>query len=519
MFGHKSIPSRIYSYGAKAPAIGAEIVDEQMWLAHRYRNALVELEIERRRRVDVQLASMEPGLNGTETKIAEAESALKETRTSIKKENQDQRAKIVALEAKAIARETKATLKLLRAHRKELRKAIFASEGWHEAQGKIDAWATAEQKHLRAESDLYWGTYLHVEQSMGGARSGAPPRFRSWNGHGHLAVQIIRGISVAEAFGDDTRIRIGRTDVPMPGPQWTPVQVRVDSTPDRGSVFATFAVRLHRPLPPAARIKWVHVIRRRIATRFEWRIQFVVSAPEAAWIKPGLAEDGVVGIKTGWSVVDGNLRVAQWHGSDGQAGELALPADWLHQMKRVQDIRSIRDQHTDAMQSSLLAWTKAADVPEWWKDRTVSVALWRRAVRFSSLVLYWREHRFAGDGAMFDAMEAWRCRDRHLYEFEGNLRDQLRSRRRDIYRNFAAEMSHRYYVAALSHLNLARMHRSQATEDDTEVDPAIIYHMRNANVADLVTYLKESVAQTISVQGAPSAEELSTFVQLGEAAG
>lgn len=51
MFGHKAGPSKVYEFGCGAPTEGAEYVDAQILLAHRYRNRLVEIELERRRKV------------------------------------------------------------------------------------------------------------------------------------------------------------------------------------------------------------------------------------------------------------------------------------------------------------------------------------------------------------------------------------------------------------------------------------------------------------------------------------
>lgn len=42
------MPTKIYNYGAKPPRENADRVGEQIWLAHRYHNRLIELERLRR---------------------------------------------------------------------------------------------------------------------------------------------------------------------------------------------------------------------------------------------------------------------------------------------------------------------------------------------------------------------------------------------------------------------------------------------------------------------------------------
>jgi hypothetical protein len=50
-FGNKSDPSKNFSFGARGPVEGADLVREQMSLAHRYYNALTEVERDRRQAI------------------------------------------------------------------------------------------------------------------------------------------------------------------------------------------------------------------------------------------------------------------------------------------------------------------------------------------------------------------------------------------------------------------------------------------------------------------------------------
>ena len=511
MFGNKSQPSRIYSYGAKRAIDGVETVQEQMRLAHHYRNELVALDLERRRRVEESLVRLFPHLAKLEADVAEAEESLATTRESIRLESKDARTKVVAAEGKTAAAAAKAALKELWAKRKAVRKVVFATEAWRQSESEISSWANVEQKRLRAACNLHWGTYLHVEQAATSLKRGAPPRFYRFDGSGHLAVQVIGGMTVAEAMaGKDTRIRIfGDTTRKWQDPSL--LYFRVGSNKDRSPVWAVFPFRLHRDMPLEARIKWVHIIRRRIATRDEWRVQFVLSAEEETWRKPDQALTGLVGIDLGWRMTcprrglvpptrmtGVGLRVACWAGSDDQTGELVLPRDWLQQMRRTEGIRSVRDKALDTMRERLVSWARGReDLPPWWPERTAHMHQWRRAARFAGLAIYWRENRFPGDEEEFAVVETWRKRDRHLYEFEGNLRDQLQARRQDLYRNFAAQLRRQYHVAIIEQMDLRRFHRLPA-EEETPVNGALREHLRDANLSLLIRCLSESMAQTIA---------------------
>src|SRR6056297_3165325 len=128
MFGNASKPSRVYAFGAKLHKDAEAQAIELLHSAHRYRNQLVELELTRRANVDALLAELSPSLATVEKAMADEESALEETLAIAAKE----RAKTGKKEAGSATAQAikghRATLKLLRAQRKELRSALFASE-------------------------------------------------------------------------------------------------------------------------------------------------------------------------------------------------------------------------------------------------------------------------------------------------------------------------------------------------------------------------------------------------------
>lgn len=502
MFGNKSLPSRIYSFGGKPPCEGLEKVIEQMLLAHRYKNALIEADRARRKEVDEALARLSPELAEIERLIAPKEAVIEDARKGIRQASARARRKVVPPDLKKVIQQSKDDLKPLYARRKVIRAVLFKSQEWEREEKPIEERAIETRHRLRGASGLYWGTYLHVEQSMAGIRSGAPPEFCRQDGGGHLAVQIQGGLSAKDLIGgSDRRIRVE----PVPPEAWQPggrklrktkVWFRVDSDESGAPVWAVIPIVLHRPIPEDAQVKWVHLIRWRIATKCEWRVQFILSR-ERGWAKEDVAREGTVGIDVGWRIrPDGSLRTAFWTGSDGRKGELVLPADWLSEMKKTRDLRSIRDGLLNDILEVVCPKLKTLPLPEWLKEASATIAQWRSQARLAALTIQWRDKRFEGDIEVFDLLEAWRKRDKHLYEYQENLRDQLQSRRQDIYRVFAAKARRVYKTAVIEDLHLPDFHELPEDEEPT-VDGALKEHVRDACISLLFQCLKESMATTL----------------------
>jgi len=502
MFGHDSLPSRFYSYGGNEPVEGLATVDAQVKLAHQYRNALVDIERKRRDKVSDALLRLSPGLVQIEKQIADEEAGRELARDGIREASRTARKKVRPASFMESVKSATAALKVLYPQRKALRDAIFVSPGWKQEEEAIDAWDSSERKRLRSVCGLYWGTYLLIEQSV--KRSGPPPKFHRWDGSGHLAVQLQGGLSIRKLFeGKDNRLRVEQADgARQDGGQRikdTKVWFRVDSDDKGGPVWAVIPTVFHRPLTEDAAIKWAHLIRRRIATHYEWRVQFVLSR-ESGWQKPDQASNDSIGIDVGWRVLeDRSLRVAYWVDSHGQEGELSLPSGWVSEMRKTEHIRSVRDKNLNEAKAALLSWLGSGVVlPDWLKEAAKTLAQWRSQRRLSSLTIRWRSLRFPGDAVAFDALEVWRKRDKHLYEYEGNLRDQLQNRRTDIYRVFAATIRRRYKTAMIERLDLRDFHILPQAEEESP-DMAVRRHTRDACLSTLIGSIMESMAETVKM--------------------
>jgi len=568
MFGNKSQPSLNYSYGASAPFAtkGLGLVDQQIRAGHDYKNRLIEVERERRQRVDTLIAQLSPTLQQVETNIAAAEKQIEDLRSAkraahakVGKRTRD------PATTKAI-KDFSAQKKTLYEQRKSLRDGLFKGPNWKVQSEAIEAWAKKENLRHRSETDAYWGTYLSVEQAMSKMRKGAPPEFRRWTGDGKIAVQIQGGVSLADAVagksnfiriklkpivvGEDGRSK--RRNVLVPGRKQLKgktntdgkvyqkklgnavVYLRVGTTKNK-PVWAAVPFTYHRDIPSDAAIKWVCLTRRRIGTHFEWRVVFSISR-ERGWERPDAATSGAVGIDAGWRYMkdDGRLRVAYFMGADGHEGELALPGEWVTEMKKTRDIKSIRDKDLNGMKDGLVAFLKDRELPEWLcrltgksslptptsAEATARIAQWRSPARFAGLIRRWRDNRFAGDEvespqlsdwskamygklllagdksgrfaarnpSVFDVVAEWQRRDRHLYEYETNLRDQLQKRRSDVYRCFAKSIYTRYKTIVLEDLKLSEFHKLPKAEDPKD---KLKNSIRDACISNLMTYIKE----------------------------
>lgn len=484
--------TRIYSYGAKAPQ-PLQFVEYQLFAAHRYRNKLVEIELKRRAASDAALIAAFPDLQ-----------ALHATMTAEEKKVEEAVAKIAASNAAARLRtqtkEQKAEVKRLRrdfyAARKLYalrRKAAYADEAFVKTSEQIADSANEEVKAARAACNCYWGTYLTVEQAAMAFRKGAPPHYRRYGREGRVAVQLQGGLSVADFMaGTDTRLRCG--------PHATGIRTRTVSlrvgTADKAPVFATIPVFFaDRPLPEGASIKWAWMLARRTGTHVQWFFQFTLTGDDALFAKEQ-APSGRVGIDVGWRLTDEGLRVAKWMGSDGRSGELVLEHRFLSRWSKSDSLRSIRDRNFNDIRTQLGEWkgTHKAELPDWFTERTKTLHLWRSQAQLASVVIHWRMYRFAGDAAMFDAAEAWRKQDKHLYDWQEFNRAKAQRWRDDKYRNFAAMIRKGYQTAAVENTNWADMQELKPLEQRASVDDAMRKNQKIASVGRLLQLIAEGQA-------------------------
>lgn len=200
-FGRDSKPSRIYAFAAAAPIEGAQAIDDQMYLMHKYKNKLVENERDRRARSDAAIIAAYPRVGVLDAEIAALTARIDALEASIKARNKGARKRTTGDAERAEFKALKAERKSGTGERTALRAAAFADAALSAALKAIDTEAYEATKVLQADSGLMWGNYLFVNNTMSGAKKGKPPKFRRWSVDGAVGVQIQGGMSWAQLRG------------------------------------------------------------------------------------------------------------------------------------------------------------------------------------------------------------------------------------------------------------------------------------------------------------------------------
>lgn len=510
-----------YAYGLRAPVENRELVLDQLRLASQYRNRLVEIELKRRAETDAVLQELCPGLLECEAELASVTARIEDVRAQQRGRNRRVRGKTDDTEFQKSLQELQPRERQLKAERKRLRSGEFAKESTQARLTSISKRAQADVKDARLTCGVFWGTYLQVEQAADSFRKGAPPVFRGFRGTGRVAVQLQKGLSWEQAVsGKDTRLRLVPTPqteprttksgrvLPLPGAkrqaQLYTLWLRVGSDGVQ-PIWAKWPLILHRTPPEGAKIMWAIVHRILVAGHERWQLTLTLSDDTGvAFQRRDVAAQGVVGIDIGYRLMpDGGQRVAYWRGSDGASGELTLPAWTVAQWNLVEDLQSIRDTRHNEMRAELKSWLDAHEHPEWLRKATETMHAWKRLSRLDGLVVEWRSQRFAGDGEILAALEAWRTKERHLWQYQENLRDQLMAWRRNHYRNFAAQLRRQYRTIAIEDMDLrSAIHDVLRPEEERETVTAQRRMARFAALSIFVGCLKDCGSDVIPIERA-----------------
>lgn len=545
MFGHDSLPTRNWVFGAMKPHDGLQHVFSQFDEAHKYRNKLVELELHRRDEVAKCTADNYPEICELTAECVRLKAELETQRALIKSANAAKRKKVESKPLRDAAKVLSGQLGEARIKLKVAKAGALADPEHKSRLQEIDERYKVIHKETRSESPLYWGTKAIVEQSCSKIRKGAPPKFKRWDPTGTVAVQTQGGLSIADACsGVGTLLRIIGTG------SHREIWLRVDSQ-GRSPVWAKFNIVLHREFPEDAVIKWAYLHCEKVAHKYVWKLRLAL-AREEGWAHEDASAGGVVGIDFGWRLVEGGLRVAYWVGDDGESGELILPHSELTRWKHAEGIRSIRDKLFDGVREVIACWRDGAECPKWltdeirllrgnaktpakrallaacevlrsgwptkpatipesheWLSKAIqSIRLWRSPERLANLIgdpkpvreplhAPWRFSRFGGDELIFNFVEAWRRQNKHLYEWEACQRQKAIQWRKDVYRNFVADMRRRYRVAAIENTNWAKLMRLPTAEKDTKNTDCAREYQRVASVGKLAEFIRESMTDTV----------------------
>ena len=496
--------SRVYRYGLLPPSSGANLVDEQMWLVHRYSNELVEIERARRKGFHAALAvvpEVAEALRVEEEALAryhvlrdsDSDDRAAEFRKKGKRRRKSSPAVADALAAlkaatdavedvraaavKAIGRDSKKKKTAKKKKKKktatELVKMTPAEvASVTEAINENDAVHGDAAKRKRAEfiaQGLYWGNYQVAEASI--PRKGPPPKFRRWEGRGHIAVQIQGGMTYAELLGcNHTMARLEIRDdwgsnrrTSRHGLLW--IRVGSKGKGGREPVWATFPVCWHRHLPEGARIKRIDVTRRIQGVRAVWAVCVTVQTPGASLTKQALVKPvtkalpKAVGLDVGWrSTDDGGIRVAVLYDGDRHY-EVALPHWFAEGDRLVSDLQSIRRCRFNAVKDQLLAALREGKHKEQ-AETFATLASWDSQARLARAVREW-------EGCPAYLTE-WRAKERHLYQWERDAKRYLVEWRKNWYCHWVAWISQRYKNVVIEKFDIAKIKKKAEAGEDKE---------------------------------------------------
>ena len=257
-----------------------------------------------------------------------------------------------------------------------------------------------------------------------------------------------------------------------------------------GSAVAEIPVVVHRMLPAEADVVQATLTVTRLAGKWDMSVQVTARVPDSP-----RAPGEVVAVHTGWRTRgDGSARVAVWASrvplevpghlaevavpsGGGERGEIIVPAAWLAHAAHPDGIRGVRDIAMEPVREKVAAWLD--EHPQEWGGRPLrgsDVRRWRSPARLAALALAWRAAAPAGDGGgeIAGVLEEWRHRDKHLWTYEANERDQQIRRRDDVWRKVAAWLasSAGHLVADDSDLSVLR--RVPGLQEDDPVFPGMV---------------------------------------------
>lgn len=519
----------VYKYGTHSRTRLPEEALAQLRLAHRMRNALVEAHLGHEQQIK-DLWSGYPQVADIEVDLETAETEATRLIEQARSEHSKDRTVATRTTTAAALREARAQVKALKAARRE---AI--GEAYLILKPQLEAAKAAHKELLKAirqdyaAQGLYWGTYnavlddhhTAVKRITANRKAGqaAALRYKRWRGEGTLTVQLQR--AAADPVRSPATIASGgmekwRNVFRLSGVDANPTAVasmtdaeRKRSGADRGTMLFSLGagrtaveipITVHRPLPPNADITGVQLTMRRIASREEISVAVTVKVPDPD-PPQGLPP---VALHVGWRQRgDGSIRVGTWastvplampvHLSDvvithdgGRWGEIVMPAGWLDRAGKPAALRGQRDVAMAPVQGKLASWLD--DHPQPGEDdgpelNGAVVRKWRSAGHFAALALRWRDTPPPGGGEIAALLEAWRRQDKHLWNWEANLRRKLAARRDDAWRRVGAALTSQAGLLVVDDANLAQMRRRPDAADDDPVLPGTVQQQAHARAA------------------------------------
>lgn len=448
--------SLVYEYGARVEheADVAAAIERQAKLAHESYNRMVETcravfgEIMSFcRKQDADIAHLEQRIEELSQRFKDAKA--KDDRDALR---------TIATERRALRQTWREKVWAVRnTHLKDIRETYLS---------RVDILKKSSDLYaIRSESTqigLYWATANEVMRRVKQAFDKAlnrlqPVRFQKWSERDQdtLVIQVndrTGGLTVDEMHAGGYPTLCVR---PLPPSDrrrsknqcYTPFRFRVAPSPrgkgHRGGIDATGTVYWHRDLPPDARITYARLVRRRTASHWRTYLQFVVTLEKPISTIPLPTDRGIAGLDLNWHFDNeqiGRRIAAVSH--DGRTGDL-LYLDPKHgsDLESVDELNERRSRARDQMVEILrgLDWKNSpqelSDFHDYLKRNTRSQDIAYN--RLASGVWLWKSQCPEWEKPALIAAEAWRKRDKKMWEAASHRRRKANHRRDKQYQALA----------------------------------------------------------------------------------
>lgn len=505
----------VRKYGLLAPINWGDDCREQLFLANKLWNTLVE--IERTNQIEwnavfeqnPEFSMLKTELDQVQSDIDAAWDERRKTRAKLraKATDEDQASEDAIKAMTARRKELWAQLKTLRNKIKpEYREQLDAVE--------LDR--RAKVKKARQESGLFWSNYNAVVDSYNVARSralkeGATLRFHAFDGTGRFVNQIQGGMSVEDLL-NARHSQVSVSDVsPESFSQF--FNGRIDSARSRrlkwltitaytgkdeaGKHFRrnlTFPMIMHRPIPDDARIKEVEVVGKRIAGKIEWSVTFTCTIEAEA---PHHESKSACGLNFGWRQTANGIRICTLADSMGHKEHFYLPDSVMRRLQYCEQLQSELDDAANDLRDKISEWLESAgcSAPEEWREAAEIAKRSRSPGKLVRLALLWREWDFMTEWR--EIAEAWRKADKCKRQEMENLRQKAINHRRDIYRNIGKQIADCYSMIGFGQLDLKKA--AQLVIDDIEENtlPAKARYIRQAVcISELIEWIEKQAAKS-----------------------
>ena len=504
-------PARVWKYGLPFGPNDDddENVSYQLFRANRAYHSLLEIALDGRHRYRDARSRHVPGYAAAEREMERLKDLKREVNEQINeasagtskraKPTQKQKAKLAVINAE---------LKEARKAFAPLKEAAKTHEGLLLEDTEIKAATKAATKQWRKDyGDVAPGTRdvidASIRQAMGGKTD---PHHKRWAGDGYCAVQIKAGEGT-RLFTEgllackDTRARL-EIHGGKPKKRRATLWLRIGSEGIRKTpVWARFPLLYHRDLPSGGELKSVRVQRRRIAPgRWLWEACFQLES--MTFVQPDSAapKSSSCFISTGWwPTAGGGLCVARVYDGHRLVESVDVPASVIHRLGHAATLKSLRDTKMTEVRTKLLAWRKefGGELPEAHAEAFTHMHKWKSPGRMFRLARHWAANRIDGDDEAFEAIDAWRKREVHLYQYEAGERLNALGHRQHVYRNAAVSIAKRFGKVELQQYDLKRAAEKPRTG---KPDP-LTKQQRHDRFVAAPSYFKSALQLAVSNHG------------------